>query len=154
MTSPNESWYPWISNHPPLHSATLFVSAVCINRRKRLHNFEALYFYRLQTIQLAHEVLHLGTDEDKTSDEMIMVGLIMLYYTISRSICWPEYEAHLRGIQQMVAARGGIRNLNAVVAGWLERLYGPWSLGFDCSDFQDAIIADQIQMMGKNLSDR
>jgi hypothetical protein len=149
VTPPDESWFLWIAKHPPLYSAILFVSAVCINRRQRLHNSEALYFYRFQTIRLAHEVLSLGSDEEKTSDEMIMVGVITLYYTIPRSIFGLEYETHLKGIEQMIAARGGIANLTGVLARWLERLYGPWSEGFDYSDFEDAVLADRVQKLGR-----
>jgi hypothetical protein len=106
-----------------------------------------LYYYRLQTIRLAHEVLRFGTEEEMITDEMIMVGLIMLYYTISTSICWKEYEAHLRGIEQMVAARGGVSELNAVVAEWLERVYGPWTRGFEYGHFGDAVLADLMQKL-------
>lgn len=86
-----------------------------------------------------------GTVEEKTSDEMIMVAVILLYFSIAPNVGWKEYEIHLRGIQQMIVIRGGIEMLNmgGVVGGWLRRIFGPWSEGFEYDHFREALAEEE-----------
>ena len=146
---PSESWLQYAFNHPPLFLATLFVSAVYTHRRENILDDAALYFYRLQTIKLANEVLWTGTEDEKTSDEMIMVAVILLYFTVCPDVCWKEYSTHMKGIQKMVNARGGVEHLgmNGIPGKWLDFVFGPWSQGFQYREFSEMVVRDEKDLL-------
>ena len=132
LTSPRLGWLQFAVRHPPLFHATLLSSAVHLNRRKRLKDPSALLFYKLQVIRHANEVMRNGTVDEKSSDEMIVTALCLLYFDINGEVRVEEYMVHLRGIEMMLAVRGGMESLGmrGMVRNWLKVCHGPWSPGF------------------------
>jgi hypothetical protein len=131
-TSPRLGWLPFAITHSPLFHATLLTSAVHLNRRKPLKDPSALLFYKVETIRHANELMNYGTLEEKCSDEMITTALCLLYFDINGEIKADEYMVHLRGIERMLAVRGGVDTLGmrGIVRNWLGVCHGPWSPGY------------------------
>lgn len=69
---------------------------------------------------------------EQTSDEMIIVALVLLYFDPKEEVCTREFGVHLRGIEKMVEVRGGVGvlGMRGIVSNWLGICYGPWSEGW------------------------
>jgi hypothetical protein len=85
-------------------------------------------------------MMNYGTIEDKSSDEMIITALCLLYFDINEEVKVNEYMVHLKGIERMVAVRGGAEKLGmrGMVKNWLGVCHGPWSPGFEEGGFSES----------------
>jgi Fungal specific transcription factor domain len=131
-SSPRLGWLPFAISHPPLFHATLFICAVHLNRRRPLKDPSALLFYKTQAIHYANKTMNFGTLEEKSSDEMIITALCLMYFDIEKSVGVREYMVHLKGIERMVSLRKGVQNLGmkGIVRNWLRICHGPWSVEY------------------------
>ncbi|XMA17754.1 hypothetical protein WAI453_010545 [Rhynchosporium graminicola] len=74
--------------------------------------FALAFFYAtlLTTATIKHANENMNDPEKSSTDEMIMVALILLAFNIGGAVV-DEYEIHLRAIDQMINVRGGIEKL-------------------------------------------
>ena len=84
-TSPKVSWLPNALHHPALSHATLLASAVHLARMQRSTDLWVALWYKGQAIRRVNEGLDIR--EESVSDQMILVVLILLYFTASDSTC-------------------------------------------------------------------
>ena len=84
-TFPKLSWLPDALHHPALFHATLLASAVHLARMQRSTDVRVALWYKGQAIRRVNEGLDIP--EESVSDQMILVVLILLYFTASDSAC-------------------------------------------------------------------
>ncbi|KAH9219513.1 hypothetical protein DL95DRAFT_358694 [Leptodontidium sp. 2 PMI_412] len=132
---PRIAWLPYALEHTAFFYATLLTAAVHLNRRRKIRDSSALYWFKVQTIKHANE--NMGIPEKAATDEMIMVALILLYFNIGEANV-EEFEIHLRGIHQMLNLRGGMEKLGmrGMVKNWLSVCWGPWREGWEYGQFK------------------
>ncbi|KAL2070500.1 hypothetical protein VTL71DRAFT_13526 [Oculimacula yallundae] len=129
------AWLPFALEHKAFFYATLLTAAVHLNRRRKIRDPSALYWFKIQTIKHANE--NMNDPEKSATDEMIMVALILLTFNIGGANV-EEYEVHLRGIHQMLKVRGGIHRLGmrGMAKNWLAICQGPWREGWEYGMFK------------------
>ncbi|KAF8859056.1 hypothetical protein BDZ45DRAFT_621439 [Acephala macrosclerotiorum] len=134
LQAPKIAWLGFAVKHAAFYYATLLTAAVHLNRRRKLKDPAALIWYKVHTIQLANE--QMNHTQDAASDEMIMTALVLLYFNVGGANV-DEYEIHLRGIDQMLKFRGGMKNLGmrGMVKNWLSIAFGPWHESFEFGQF-------------------
>ncbi|PVH82202.1 hypothetical protein DL98DRAFT_570745 [Cadophora sp. DSE1049] len=132
---PRIAWLPFALEHTAFFYATLLTAAVHLNRRRKIRDPSALYWFKVQTIKHANE--NMNIPEKAATDEMIMVALILLYFNIGGANV-EEYEIHLKGIHQMLQVRGGAENLGmrGMARNWLAICWGPWREGWQYGQFK------------------
>ena len=76
--------------------------------------------------------MNFGTLHEKSSDEMIITALCLLYFVIGDTVDPEEHIVHLNGINKMLAVRKGVQNLGmrGIAKNWLGVCHGPWSIGY------------------------
>ncbi|KAH7355131.1 hypothetical protein BKA65DRAFT_535415 [Rhexocercosporidium sp. MPI-PUGE-AT-0058] len=133
--SPRIAWLLYALEHKAFFYATLLTAAVHLNRRRKIRDPSALYWFKVQTIKHANE--NMNIPEKAATDEMIMVALILLYFNIGEANV-EEYEIHLRGIHQMLKLRGGADKLGmrGMTKNWLAVCWGPWREGWEYGQFK------------------
>lgn len=132
---PRIAWLPFALEHTAFFYATLLTAAVHLNRRRKMRDPSALYWFKVQTIKHANE--NMSIPGKAATDEMIMVALILLYFNIGEANV-EEYEIHLKGIHQMLKVRGGAENLGmrGMARNWLAICWGPWREGWQYGQFK------------------
>lgn len=80
------AWLQFAIEHTAFFYATLLTAAVHLNRRRKIRDSSALYWFKVQTIKYAN--LNMDVPGEAATDEMIMVALILLYFNVSD--CSPE----------------------------------------------------------------
>ncbi|KAH7411177.1 hypothetical protein BKA64DRAFT_638819 [Cadophora sp. MPI-SDFR-AT-0126] len=75
---PRIAWLPFALEHTAFFYATLLTAAVHLNRRRKMRDPSALYWFKVQTIKHANE--NMSIPGKAATDEMIMVALILLYF--------------------------------------------------------------------------
>lgn len=78
---PRIAWLPYALEHTAFFYATLLTAAVHLNRRRKLRDLSALYWFKVQTIKYANE--NMNIPDKVATDEMVMVALILLYFNVS-----------------------------------------------------------------------
>ncbi|RDW69606.1 hypothetical protein BP6252_08626 [Coleophoma cylindrospora] len=133
---PKHSWMPEAMHHQALFHATLLCAAVHLTRINPSAGDQlALLWYKGETIRLANEKLNIP--EERATDQMLLTVLILLYFNVGGGDP-DEYEAHLRGINQMIVLRGGLQNLGStrrMVLKWLGVCFGPWNPDWEYGTF-------------------
>ncbi|KAK0119672.1 hypothetical protein ONS95_011109 [Cadophora gregata] len=132
---PRIAWLPYALEHTAFFYATLLTAAVHLNRRRKIRDPSALYWFKVQTIKHANE--NMKIPETAATDEMVMVALILLYFNIGGADV-EEYEIHLKGIHQMLKVRGGAESLGmrGMAKNWLAICWGPWREGWEYGQFK------------------
>lgn len=75
------AWLPFALEHKPFFYATLLTAAVHLNRKRRFRDHSALLWFKTETIRSANEKMN--NPAEASSDEMIMVALILLVFNVS-----------------------------------------------------------------------
>jgi hypothetical protein len=79
---PRIAWLPFALEHKPFFYATLLTAAVHLNRKRRFRDPGVLLWFKAETIRAANEKMN--DPVEATSDEMIMVALILLVFNVGR----------------------------------------------------------------------